>query len=126
MPLLRAACPSFEAPWQTYVADATYDARLLYVHLGEFARHLVGLMVEGRLSDFEAIFDVIERLHVEGDSYVKEAATIGLLEGIQNVAGDRTDPEAFVPYLKPETAKWWRALNAWWDGDTNAARRLDA
>ena len=33
---------------------------------------------------FPAVGRVIERLHVEGDGYVRETAAIGLLEGIQN------------------------------------------
>ena len=63
------------------------------------------------------MFDVVERLHVDGDSYVKEAATIGLLEGIQNVAGHHgVDPEVIVSHLRTESAKWWAELNRFWDG----------
>jgi len=40
-----------------------------------------------RTEEFPAVFEIIERMHLEGDDYVKEAATIGMLEGIQNVAG---------------------------------------
>jgi hypothetical protein len=31
---------------------------------------------------FPAVFEIIERMHLKGDHYVKEAATIGMLEGI--------------------------------------------
>ena len=125
MPLLRAACPSFEEPWRAYVSNPIYDEELIYVHLGEFASHLVDLMVEGRVSEFEAVFDAVERLHVDGDLHVRRAATVGLLEGIQNVSGGKTDPEGFVRYLKPETALKWQLLNDAWNGDSEAARRLD-
>ena len=40
-----------------------------------------------RIEEFPAVFDVIERFHLEGEPYLKEAATIRALEGIQNVAG---------------------------------------
>jgi hypothetical protein len=75
------------------------------------------------------IFGIIEKLYVEGDEYVKEAATIGLLEGIQNITGNRRlDPEVFVQYLKPESAKWWKKLNDFWDGKTGrlSGRQNDA
>jgi LPS sulfotransferase NodH len=63
------------------------------------------------------VFDVIERLHLEGDDYVKEAATVGMLEGIQNVAGNSgVNPEEFFRYLKPESVEWWRQWNDFWDG----------
>lgn len=90
---------------------------LLYVELGEFAHHLVELHKLKQADEFPAVFEVIERLHLEGDAYVKEAATIGMLEGIQNVAGNSgVDPEEFSRYLRPESAKWWQQLNDFWEG----------
>ena len=66
------------------------------------------------------MFRVVEVLHTDGDAYVREAATIGLLESIQNVAGNiGVDPECFVPHLEPETSKWWAKLNAFWNGDAS-------
>ncbi len=53
------------------------------------------------------------------DDYVREAATIGLLEGIQNIAShteNEVDAKDFLQYLKPETAKWWHQLNDFWEG----------
>jgi hypothetical protein len=48
---------------------------------------------------------------------VREAATIGLLEGIQNVwSNNDVDPELFVVHLLPESAKWWLNLNDFWSG----------
>jgi hypothetical protein len=57
----------------------------VYVCLGSFAKHLLGLKEQGRTAEFAAVMEVIERLHVEGDTSTKEAATVGLLEGVQNV-----------------------------------------
>ena len=126
MPLLRAACASFEPRWQAYAADPIYDEDLIYVHLGEFASHLVDLMVKSRVSEFPAVFDAIERLYGDGDYDVRLATTVGLLEGIQNVSGGKTDSETFVRYLRPRTAEKWQLLNDSWNGDIDAARRLDA
>lgn len=109
MPLLREACPSCRGPFD--------DADLLYVELGNFARHLLKLHLEERSEEFEAVARVIERLHIEGDAYVREAATIGLLEAVQNAwANQGTDPEVFGQHLLPESRKWWQSLNDFWDG----------
>jgi len=116
MPLLLEACPSFRAPWQVFVSDSLYDPANLYSHLGEFARHLVGLMKAKKTEEFPAVFAVVERLHVEGDGYVGEAATIGLLEGIQNISGGKVDQESFVPFLERDSWMYWEALNDFWDG----------
>jgi hypothetical protein len=117
MPLLLEECPSFREPWNAYLATPSYEPGNVYVDLGEFATHLVELMRLGSTEEFSAAFDAVERLHLEGDAFVMEAATIGLLEGIQNVSGNTgVDPAAFVPYLRPESAKWWDELDRFWDG----------
>ena len=116
MPLLLSACPSFSTRWEEHRAFYE-DEQLLYIDLGEFAHHLIELEKANRTEEFPAVFEIIERMHVDGDDYVKEAATIGMLEGIQNVAGNSgIDPERFAKYLKPESAKRWRQLNKFWEG----------
>ena len=62
---------------------------LLYVTVGEFAGQLIDLYEQARRSALAAVFDTVEDLHREGEEGVKEVATMGLLEGIQNVASDR-------------------------------------
>ncbi len=126
MPLFLAACPSFADKLEEH-RDFYGEEHLLYVELGEFANHLVELKKSGRTGEFPAVFGVIERLHLEGDDYVRQAATVGMLEGIQNVAGNSgVDPEDFAPYLLPESAKWWRKLNRFWGGDVNALSEEEA
>lgn len=66
---------------------------------------------------------MVELWHREGDHYVKEAATIGLLEGIQNNATHAaTDPVNFEAWLLPESKEWWDKLNQFWKGDGRALR----
>ena len=119
MPLLIAACPSFEKPWDEYRSQPEFEEALVYVHLGEYARHLVTLWREGRQAELHRAFAVVEQLHVEGDGYVQEAATIGLLEDLQSSAGhDRIDPDVFRPFLGPQSTYWWDALNRFWSGES--------
>ncbi len=115
MELLIKACPSYESRWTKYIAQPEYDPELVYVHIGDFADHLVHLFQQGNIAEFPSVFDAIERFHIEGDRYVREAATIGCLEGIQNFAGNNgVDPEVFFTFLNPESAKQWKALNEFW------------
>ena len=109
MPLLIEACPSYRLPDD--------NNEMLYVMLGDFAHHLLQLQTQNQIETFPTIAKSIERLHLEGDQYVKEAATIGLLEDIQNIWGNnKTDPELFGIYLLPESLKFWRSLNDFWNG----------
>jgi hypothetical protein len=107
VPILTEACPSFQS-----------TEELIYVALGDFARHLLELHQRNQTHAFPAVAQAIERLHVEGDHSVKEAATIGLLEGIQNVwSNNAVDPDLFGRNLLPESRKWWDELNAFWRGE---------
>ncbi|MEO6725819.1 MAG: hypothetical protein ABIU20_09700 [Blastocatellia bacterium] len=117
MPLLLSACPSFAERWKEHRAYYG-EEELLYIDLGEFAGHLIDLYKQDQKQEFPAVFCTVENLHIEGDEYVREAATIGLLEGMQNIAGNRgVGPDVFEQYLKPESKKWWGKLNDFWNGD---------
>jgi hypothetical protein len=121
--ILTEACPSFRPISEKETADRAksdwYDGDdlLLYPVLSEFARHVVDLYKANQVSEFNDVFSAIERLHTDGDDHVKEAATIGLLEGIQNISGNsRLDAQVFETYLRPESKMWWNKLNDFWSG----------
>lgn len=99
----------------TFVPDEDF-IDLPYIVLGEFARYLLEAFQREDDSLLKKAAELIERLHLEGDGYVKEAATIGLLESIQNTwPSSGVDPEKLVPYLLPESRRWWDSLNRFWD-----------
>jgi len=114
MPMLLNACPSFRETWEASLKRS--DTALLYISLGEFARHLRELYIIDNVNEFPAVATVIENLHVNGTPYVKEAASVGLLENIQNSwRNNGIDPEEFAKFLKPESKKWWKSLNDFWN-----------
>lgn len=110
LPLLVQVCPSFKADYEAFVEEWKEDFLGLpyYVALADFARHLIEKLESGDMDGLPAIFALIERFHLEGDSYVKEAATVGLLEALQN-EDLYTDakPSQFEPFLLPESKRWW-------------------
>jgi hypothetical protein len=116
MDVLLEACPSYGPRWKSYRAQPEFGQELLYVHLGDFADHIVDLLAGGEVSEISALANAVERLHRDADGSVREAATIGLLEGIQNVAGHRgVSTSTFEDALGPEARRWWASLNAFWD-----------
>ncbi|WP_429842785.1 DUF7674 family protein [Brevibacillus sp. FIR094] len=122
MDLFLSACPSYEERWVRYISELYEDGEehLLYVDLGDFAHHVVDLYQLSYLEEFSNLFEVVEHLHINGDSYVKEAATIGFLEALQNVSSNSNlDPILFVRFLKPVSLNWWDALNRFWSGRSN-------
>ena len=115
-PLLQAD-PTFQATWDAFLAkwQDEPDPAPLYLALGDLARHLVRRLETGDTAVFDAVFDVVERWHTEGDASVREAATVGLLEDLQNLNLHRTTrPEAFLPWLRPESRRWWDKVDAFW------------
>ena len=123
LPLLLDACPSFDEPWRACLEEWGDRCDLpVYIALSELARHLIGMLDRGETEAFSRVFDVVERWHVEGDAYVRCAATVGLLEDLQNgnLHTARTAPEQFLPYLGPESRKWWHRVERFWSGDPSA------
>jgi hypothetical protein len=117
-PLLKAA-PSFQKKWDAFHEKYSSEGELpLYLVLGDLADHLIHDLELGNTRRFDAIFGVVERWHIGGDPYVKEAATVGLLEDLQNGhLHRRTRPEDFLPWLQPQTLKWWAKVHEFWTED---------
>jgi hypothetical protein len=119
MPLLLEACPSFHPQWHKFLDEWRDEAKNLplYLALTDFARHLIGLLERDDRDSLVKVFAVVERLHVEGDEYVREAASIGLLEDLQNTGlHRRTSPADLRAMLEPESCKWWDMIEAFWEG----------
>ena len=117
MGVLLDACPSFAPQWQAFIDDWRDEADLpLYIALGDLARHLVGLLERDERSEFPAVFRAVERLHCKGDEYVREAATVGLLEDLQNLEfHSTTTPEQFRGMLGTLSTQCWDELAASWE-----------
>ncbi|WP_018417404.1 hypothetical protein [Teredinibacter turnerae] len=115
-PILEVS-DGFRPIWNEFLEEWNDDDELpQYLALGDLAGYISKLISESRDEELKSIFAVIERWHLEGDSYVKEAATIGMLEGLQNinVVGEGI-PEKVELYLLPESKKWWAKVYEFWE-----------
>jgi hypothetical protein len=124
---MLAACPSFRCAWAEFCADPINQADcgepLYYFALSALADHLIAQFKSGSIDEFPAVFQVIERWHCEGEHYVREAATVGLLEDIMlGSYGEEIDPVVFEQWLLPESRRWWDKVIRFWDGDAHALR----
>ena len=121
---LLIADPSFETRWAEFVAEWDGDPEPpLYLALSSLARHLLARLEAGDTADFDRIFAVIEQWHTNGDIYVREAASVGLLEDLQNLlGGSGKRPVTVEPWLGPESRRCWDKLDRFWEGDDKALR----
>lgn len=94
---------------------------LPYCVAGGFALFLLELYKKKDILRMKEGICFIEKLHHSKDSKTRELATIGYLEGIQNVWGNNdVNPEEIYKYLGKESKKWWVRLNKYWNGDIHA------
>ena len=120
MDSMLAACPSFRPAWNDFVAEwSTEDDKPVYLALASLARYLVELLAARQEPELSRAFAVVERWHIEGDAHVREAATIGLLENLQNDSiHTSTSPKQIEAFLLPESLKWWRKVEGFWTNGT--------
>lgn len=122
-PLLEAL-PAFRPQWEAFVAEwtdnphnRTDNPRDLpnYLLLGDLADYLAERIQADDTDSVSRALAVCERWLLEGDPYVQEAATVGLLEDLQNRAQRFAIPEVrFTELLGPEGRRWWDKVNAFW------------
>jgi hypothetical protein len=115
-PILEVS-DGFRPIWNEFLEEWKDDDELpQYLALGDLARYISSLISESKDEEIKKIFAVIERWHLEGDLYVKEAATVGILEDLQNtnLVGEGV-PEKIEFYLLPESKKWWLKVYEFWE-----------
>jgi len=115
-PMLDVA-KGFLPQWNDFIEEWNGEPELPhYLALSALARYIADLVCSDPKGELKQIFSVIERWHLEGDDYVKEAASVGLLEDLQNtnVVGLGT-PQKLEAYLLPESKKWWSKVGDFWE-----------
>jgi hypothetical protein len=116
-----AVSPSFVPTWKAFVEEWQDDPDGLphYLVLADLAVHIAQLIEEDAEAELQSIFQAVEDWHVNGDAYVREAASIGLLEDLQNsnVVGEDV-PAQVLRFLGPESTRWWRKVQDFWEHGT--------
>ncbi|NTV58957.1 MAG: hypothetical protein HGA74_16975 [Deltaproteobacteria bacterium] len=113
-PLILEACPSFQGCWDKLDDE---ERGLGHVVMGRLAHHLLSLYLVKQTDEFGPLCETVECLLVDGGEEVQELATIGLLEGIQNVwSNSAINPDEFLRFLLPEGRKWWKEISDFWSG----------
>ena len=117
---LLLACPSFAPTYEAFLEHwRDSSEKPHYLALSDLARHLVERLEAGDTGDFPAVFADVERWLFEGDRYVREAATVGLLEDLQNTSiyprFGTTAPRDILPWLEDKSRQAWADVEAYWE-----------
>ncbi len=112
MKIVLQEVPEFSERWQAHLDYWEGETAGLCIDLAEFSDYTVNLIQNSQSSNLRVIFDLAERLLVEGSSEVKDAIATCFLENLINVAGtDKLDASKFVNFLGPQSRAYCRA----WD-----------
>jgi hypothetical protein len=116
LPLLVQACPAYEPEWRRFITDYVDDVEpFLYVAIPQFTRCLSRVLAAGDVETLRRVFALLERLIVEGDPEVQEAAVVGIIRNLQNSnLHEQTAPDDYLPYLMPESQRWWGKVKTFW------------
>jgi hypothetical protein len=121
--LLLKTCPDAQEAWEEHLLEWEGEHETVpYLGVSVFARHIVDSFEAGKKESFPAVFQLIERLIVEGDEEVRSLAIVGLLEDIQNIASWRDfRNEVFTKWLGPHSRAAWYELKRVWAGKNSLA-----
>jgi hypothetical protein len=121
--LVLEACPDLAPAWDEWRNEFKDDPEgpPLFTFLHEVASQVEEMLRDEDLEGVRRVFDLVERLNVEGDRDVQMYATLGILENVQGLAGVEGDDivpwgPKFVPYLGPVSKKRWERVEAMWAG----------
>jgi len=120
MAAIIAACPDFAATYDAFVSEWEEEPETpYYLALADFSRHVISLLEIRDQQQLQAAFETIERLHTDGEKYVREAATTGILESLQNTnLHSNTKPDQFLDFLRPVSLQYWRKVEDFWENGT--------
>ena len=117
MPLLRKACPGFEATWRAHLDWWKGEEPGAYNDTAEFARYLVESFESGQTSEFPEAFATIERILSEGDQESRDIARIGVIESLQTIGSNHSCTErVFIEWLGPRSRTAWAEIESMWEG----------
>jgi hypothetical protein len=126
MSLVLDACPALVPLWDEWCDEFKDDAEgpPIFTFLHEVAAQLEHMLEDGDETGIRRVFELVERLNVEGDRDVQMYTTLGIIENTQGLAGmDGNDivplGPKFVPYLGPVSKTRWDRVEAMWAGTLN-------
>lgn len=106
IPTILKACPFYKETWEKHLEF--YEEELLFVFVPDLVNSVTELDKENKQQEILSIFEVIEKLLVEGDESVKNLIEVGVLEDFRHIFGQ--DFEKFSKYLLPNSFEFWRSV----------------
>ena len=118
--MFLAVCPGFQQQWQEHLDWWAGKEAGTYLDVAEFARYLVDSYEQGKTSEFDAVFGILERILNEGNQEAREIGEIGLIEDLQTIGSHRSwSVDVFKKWLGPQSLASWAAIEKIWEGKSS-------
>lgn len=101
--LILKEIPEFSAHWADHLNYWNDDQPGLCINFSAFSHFTIELIQKKQENVLKRIFDLVERLMVEGDQTVQEAVATCFVEDLINAVPDEIDSRTFVHLLGDET-----------------------
>jgi hypothetical protein len=122
MPTILEKCPAFAPAWKKHREFWGDEEAGVYNDMAEFAQFVVDAYERGDIEPVVAAFAVVEHFLANGDQQVRDAAGIGFLEDVRNIASHRPFGfSAFVQWLGPISMQAWSEIEETWRGKSSLA-----
>jgi hypothetical protein len=121
-PAIRAlleAFPDFSERWKKHVKWWRGNPAGSYNDMSEFFVHFVveDLYEKGNLDEARRIFQLLEKLFVEGDQETRDLIGLGFFETLQNFASWRPGGnKVYEQFFGPMSKQAWSELGVMWGG----------
>ena len=99
-------CPFYKEHTEKHLNS--FEEDLLYVFVPDLVNSAIELEKNNKQKEILSIFEVVEKLLVEGDKDVKNIIKIGVLENFRIIFGKNF--AKFVKYLKPNSLRFWKTI----------------
>jgi hypothetical protein len=120
---LLNAFPDFSERWRKYVGSWGGKPAGSYNDMCEFVEFtLEELYEKGNLEETRRVFQLLEKLFVEGDQEIRDLIGLGFFESLRNIASWRPyGSKPFEEFLGPTSIQVWRDIERQWAGKSSLA-----
>jgi hypothetical protein len=118
---LVKAFPNFSERWRKHLAHWKGEPAGSYIDMAEFVHFVVeDLYEKAKFDEIRRLFELLEKLFVEGDEATQNLIGLGFFETLQNFASWRPyGNKVFEQFLGPMSEQCWREIQRQWAGKSS-------
>ena len=118
--IVRKAILQFDQKFRTSIekSELEFDEFICYIWIGSVIRTALDKFKLGDNSEMLQLLKMAEYFHNHSDQEVREFSSVGIIEGIQNIAGCKDiEYGKFIQLIPPALLPAWKDVIKFWNGE---------